>query len=334
MPSVLEPNWVGRRVTVRRVLRHEPDGRERYGDVVGELVGLDPAIATVQTRHGRIEIERAGITVARLVTPSTADELALEGIAAAGWRPEETAQVGGWLLRASRGFTARGNSVLPLRAPGVALDDALARARGWYAERGLTVRIHVPVHARRLLDAGLAERGWTAEPDVHVLTARLDTLAAAPTTTGVRIHPAPDESWLARYRGGAGLDPAARALLTRHERAAFASVSTAGRDAAGEVADGTEEETRGEIIAIGRGVVDGGWLGISAVEVAPARRRRGLAVDVVEALHAWGRAQGASHAYLQVSSDNAPALALYAGLGYHHHHDYRYRVAPSSACCS
>jgi ribosomal protein S18 acetylase RimI-like enzyme len=67
------------------------------------------------------------------------------------------------------------------------------------------------------------------------------------------------------------------------------------------------------------------------VEVAPEHRRQGLAATVMDALHRWGRTQGAARAYLQVSSDNAPALALYARLGYHHHHDYRYRTDPTSA---
>ena len=47
------------------------------------------------------------------------------------------------------------------------------------------------------------------------------------------------------------------------------------------------------------------------------------------ALWAWGAEHGAARTYLQVSADNAAAIALYESLGYWRHHDYHYRVAPS-----
>ena len=101
------------------------------------------------------------------------------------------------------------------------------------------------------------------------------------------------------------------ALLTRHDAAGFAAVRDGGR-----------------AVAIGRGTLDAGWLGVTAVEVEPAARRagpgrcrHGRAVGV-------GRRRGAVRSYLQVSSDNAGAVALYRAEGYWVHHDYRYRTEP------
>jgi ribosomal protein S18 acetylase RimI-like enzyme len=284
-----------------------------FGDVVGDLITLDAETAVIDARTGRVAVPVDHVATARIAPPSSADELAVEAIVARGWRAEETAELGGWLLRATHGFTARGNSVLPLRAAGQRLDGALEAAREWYADRGLPLRIQLPVEARRLLDAELAERGWTAESAAHVLAARLDMLPAESSAGAapVRIADAPDDAWLARYRGGAGVSDVARALLTRHDRAGFASVTRHGRT-----------------VAIGRGTLDGEWLGVTAVEVDESARREGLATEVMRALWRWGAAQGARRGHVEVRTDNLPAVALYRRLGYWRHHDYHYRRDP------
>jgi GNAT superfamily N-acetyltransferase len=66
------------------------------------------------------------------------------------------------------------------------------------------------------------------------------------------------------------------------------------------------------------------WVGFRSIQVAPEQRRRGLGLAVMGALIEWGAEQGATTAYLQVLGDNAPALELYAGLGFATHHSYRY----------
>jgi ribosomal protein S18 acetylase RimI-like enzyme len=286
-------------------------GALQFGDVVGDLVGLDPRVAVIDTRGGPVEVDRDRIAAARLVPPSTADELALEAIAARGLRPADEQRLGGWVLRANGGFTHRANSVLPLGRPDRALDQTLRFVHEWYAERGLPVQLHVPTEARRLLDAELGERGWPADQLTRVLVARLDMLAAVAAGPPVEIAPTPDDAWLALYRGGKGLTDPARSLLTRHDTVGFASLRLAGRT-----------------VAVGRGAVDDGWLGVMAVEVAPDHRRQGLAAAIMAALCSWGAEHGARRGYLQVSADNAPAIALYEKLGYRIHHEYHYRREP------
>ncbi len=311
MPLVVERSWVGRRVSVRRAVSHGPSSEPRYADVVGDLLALSQETAVLDTRRGRQEVRLADVAVARLAPPSTADVLALEASAASGWRPGESARLGGWLLRAAGGFTARANSVLPLRAAGVPLDEALTRAADWYAQRGLPLLVQVPTEARRLLDAELGERGWSALRAAHVLAGRLDMLGADGAGARVLLAGAPDHAWLARYRDAAAFGPTARDLLVRHDRVSFASVR-----------DGDA------VLAVGRAAVDGAWVGVSAVEVDENHRRAGLARAVVAALLEWGREHGAQRSYVQVGADNEPALDLYARLGYWHHHSYHYRQQP------
>jgi ribosomal protein S18 acetylase RimI-like enzyme len=324
MPLVLERSWIGMRVTVRRVVGRGPDGRLLLADVVGDLVELAGDRAVLEARDGPVELDVNHITAAKPAPPSTRDELALEAIAARGWRAEQTGELGGWLLRANVGFTGRANSVLPLGSPGHPLIDALNAARSWYAAHDLPLMFQVPVHARRLLDGELAERGWTASPDVHVMAARLQTLLGGSTTPlpgrmpfVAEVMDRPDDAGFARYRDGAGASAAARGLLTRHERAGFACLRL--------------DDGRGaRVVAIGRGTIDEQWLGVTAVEVEPGLRRRGLASAVMRSLWAWGAERGAVRSHLEVATDNEPAEALYRRLGYWVHHDYRYRTEPSN----
>lgn len=314
MPSVVEPSWQGRRVSVRRVVERDPDGRLRTADVVGDLIGLDAQTAVIETATGAVEVPRPYVVASRLVAPSTADELALDRITARSLRPAETHELDGWLLRADHGLLRRANSVLPagqLRRP---LPDALDEARAWYAERGLPLLVAIPVEARRLLDAELGERGWDFEVESHVMTARLDHVRAAAADAEVELTDQPDDAWLALYRGGEAATEVGRALLTRHDTVTFAQI----RD-------------NGDTVAVARGTVEDGWLGVMAVEVAPEHRRRGLARAVTAALWQWGREAGATRTFLQVERENTAAVALYERLGYHVHHDYLYRVDPGPA---
>ena len=314
MPNVLEQHLLGRRVTVRRVLGRTESGRPQYGDVVGDLVGLDASTAVIDTRRGLVPVALDTIVIGKAAPPSTADELALQTVAAAGWRAADTGRLGGWLLRANDGFTSRANSVLPLRAPGMPLEEALAGARAWYAERGLPLRLQVPSEARRLLDAELGERGWPFYDATLMMAARLDQLHSTRVLDAdVRLDAAVDDAWLARYRDGTAPAEVARALVSRHENVVFASVRDGGR-----------------CVAVGRGVVDDGWLGVSAVEVDPALRRSGLASAVMAQLWAWGRSRDAVHSYVQVKAENEGAVAMYERQGYWVHHDYRYRLDPST----
>ena len=309
---VLERSWVGQRVSVRRAVRSPAGEGVTFADVVGDLVALDADHAVVESRGGLVEIPVTHVAVARLVPPSTRDELELHAIIARGWVAADQERLGGWTLRANGGFTGRANSVLPLAQVGMPMQDALDAVTRWYAARELPAQFLLPVEGRRLLDADLAERGWEPSPNVHVMTRRLET-APWRAAEDVRVLDRPSDDWFTVYRGGAGAASEARDLLLRHEHAAFAELR---RD--------------GEIVAIARGTVDDEWLGVTAVEVVPAARRSGYATVVMNAMHEWGAQRGAVRAHLEVSEANEGALALYERLGYRVHHDYRYRTAPSS----
>ena len=261
----------------------------------------------------------------------------LERAAAGGWRAPEEAALGDWLLRAAGGFTGRANSALAVGDPGLPLAAAITKVCRWYRARDLPPMVAVPYPLDQpgssAIDRFLGdELGWPVRPGAAtVMTADPGEVAAqaagagdtadAGVTAGTAAHMGPDvdmaaepdEGWLALYRfRGRRPPPVARRLLMSAPWQAFASVREAG-----------------DTLAIGRVAVAGDWAGLTAVEVHPRHRRRGLGGAVTAALASAAAARGVAGLYLQVEDDNGAARALYRRVGFADHHGYRYRVAPA-----
>jgi ribosomal protein S18 acetylase RimI-like enzyme len=167
------------------------------------------------------------------------------------------------------------------------------------------------------VDRFLAERGWPVRSGAAtVMTAAPDAVAdrAGDAAAGVDVDTEPDEGWLALYRyRGQQPPPVSRRLLMSAPWQAFASVR-----------DG------GDTLAVGRVAAAGDWAGLTAIEVDPCHRRRGLGRAITAALAAAAAGRGVSGLYLQVDNENAPGRSLYRRLGFADHHGYHYRVAPAA----
>jgi GNAT superfamily N-acetyltransferase len=320
MPRVALAELLGRRVVVRRVAARS-DAGARYADVVGVLVAAEPDRLAVRRKDGTVQaVDLPDVHRVKPVPASTADILALEEVAALGWQALETRWLGRWLLRAANGWTGRANSVLPLGDPGLPLDAALAQVTAWYGQRGLRPRFQVPLPARAGLDDALAGHGWIAYNPTAVLTADVGvTLATLPERADlplVVLEPVPSAGWLRayHYRGGTELPEFAVRVMTTAARPVFASVVDSGA-----------------VVAVARGAVDRGWLGITAVEVDEPHRRRGLATHLMRALLDWAARQRATAAYLQVAEENEAGLAFYERLRFARHHRYHYRLGEPEA---
>jgi len=83
-----------------------------------------------------------------------------------------------------------------------------------------------------------------------------------------------------------------------------------------------------EVVACGLAKIEDDHVGLFAVHTAPASRGQGLARAVVGRLLAESLQRGARIAYLQVTVQNAPALALYGRFGFEDAYDYWYRARP------
>ncbi|MET7807697.1 GNAT family N-acetyltransferase [Micromonospora chersina] len=315
---MLRQQDVGHRIVVRRIVGIR-EGRALFSDALGELVELSETHITLATDRGRLRVPVDQVHRAKRVPPArrptAAAVIALELAADEAWPAPVRGRLGDWLLRSAAGWTGRANSALPVGDPDRPLPAALDAVQRWYAERGQPAMVNTPLPLAAPVGAELDARGWTARPPVLVQTVPLTALPPGhPDLPPVGLAPTPSAEWLAVAAGRkGGLPDEARHVLTAVDRIRFAHLHVDGR-----------------LLAVGRGTVtgEGRWLGLTLIEVLPEARRRGFAGAVMRALADWGRAEGATHAFLQVEQRNTGAVALYQGLGFTTHHTYLTRVAP------
>ncbi|MDX6323922.1 MAG: N-acetylglutamate synthase, partial [Nocardioidaceae bacterium] len=327
----LGPWCVGTRVVVRRRLsgRTGPSGGPALTDLLGILDHWGDRTVTVRAEDGTSTvIDRTEIVAGKPVPPRpsarprvSAEEAQHRAVDL--WPPLEQRPLGDWVLRASAGFSARGNSALLAGEPDRPWEEALGEVRRFYADRALPTWTQVvdgsPACSR------LEAAGWApARPGDQgvaflvggVATARraLRLLLPAPTPA-VTTADEPDAAWLAQDRRAVSAGDAAVRVLTGPAAVTFAAV----RESGTVLAKGRAAlSTRADV-----------WVGLTDVWVAPDRRRQRLAAAVVGALLRWGAEQGAATVCLQVRRDNAGALAFYDRLGLTTHHSYAY-LAPLS----
>ena len=325
---------VGSRVVVRHRLEHpDPLSGATLTDVVGDLLRADAGILVVRTRRGEVRVPRALVTVVKEIPPTPSRRGAphralsvedLQRVMVGAWPAMETERLGDWLLRASRGFTQRANSVVAVGSPGMPLPAALDAVERWYAARGLPPNLTVagPVGFDPAADEVGVEalrRGYTARVPTLTLTAPTRLIAnhpprearSGPLAVGgsqsVEVGGELTDGWLTAYRSYRPVDEvAARAILTGSPEQVFATVR------------GDE----GAVVGIGRLGLASAWGGVAAMWVAPAARRQGLASALLTALAAAAAQRGAASLHLQTDADNTAALRLYERRGFERHHAY------------
>lgn len=295
----LGPHVVGQRVVVRRLVAGKtgPTGGPAFTDVLGTCLAWDPCV--VEKADGtRVTIPVAEIVSGKPVPPRPSVRLRAtvaecESHVAGLWPSVATQALGGWTLRhAADVDRRRANSCLAVDEPGLVVTEALEGVIDFYGARGRPPL--VAVERDSAVEASVAGAGWRpAGGDSSMLLASV--------------------SRLLRSAGSLG-----GAVDGRVEVAGTADSASA------TVGDGDSTTARAHA------VLDGDWLGLRDLHVAPDARRRGHARELVLALAEWGAERGARTLWLHVEDDNLPARGLYDALGFDLHHRMRYLAPPAS----
>ena len=223
----------------------------------------------------------------------------------ATWPAAEIRRLAPWTLRRGDGGGSR-TSAATLDGPGGDPAAAEAVMRRWGQPPLVMIR-----PGEEALDEALAQRGYAVRDPVVLLAGDAAAMAPPEPDPQVILGPAPlaimTDIW---RRGGIGLGRLAvmarpagpRAFL--FGRAGDRPAGAAFVAAAGDVAM------------------------IHALEVAPSARRRGVGAAMTRAAAGWALGAGATRLALAVTCANAPARALYAGLGMAEAARDHYRALP------
>jgi GNAT superfamily N-acetyltransferase len=326
-PDTRWQNHVGHRIVVR------VKGTSGLHDVLGDLLAADDVQLRVLTRRGEVTVSRAAIVAGHPVPPAPVRAApphralsvgSLELLMAQHWQATEQDWLGGWLLRATGGFTGRANSALAIGEPGMPLDVAVLEVNDWYADRGLRPVAASPEPAldeddtEQLLAAtgAFEAAGWRPVPGAAsiVLTGATGEVRGAgagrslPAGLSLQLEDEPDPAWISQYhyKGQAVPEHGIRLLLSAPEQI-FASIRDGGR-----------------VVGVARGSLAERWAGLSAMEVESGYRRQGLATALIAAVAGWGWDRGARSIFVQVAEQNEKAQALYRAAGFERHHRYDY----------
>ena len=241
----------------------------------------------------------------------TVEEIAFHAVPAA-----ITLQFDGWRLRFNHAVTRRANSVWPNADFGHhTLAEKLDAVERFYRNHGATPRFQITPAALPMgLDEVLVDRGYAKTQVNDVQTAQIpQVLAASAIAPALTLTPSWTPAWLDTYCAiehvAAHRRPIYDAMWGRVRAAkAFGLVILDGQPA-----------------AVGLCVADGGWAGLFNIATHPDFRRRGAALALISGLAGWASGQSAANLYLQVRSQNEPALALYERLGFSTLYQYHYR---------
>ncbi|MEM7096644.1 MAG: GNAT family N-acetyltransferase [Pseudomonadota bacterium] len=276
--------------------------------------------------------------------PKPAAELArqIEEASLNAWPAMRQILLDGWILRFSKGFTKRSNSIIPLYPSAVSAPHQKAGDRSPPEDidytQGLAEKIRYceNLYAReqlqtifrltsindevgQRLEDFLAKRGYENIETSLVLSCDLsdDPRANSDTRADHTQHRIlPLDQWLGVYSQLTGMKEPASSL----HRVILNSI-------AGECCF-MGLFVKDTPVACGLGVFERNLVGLFDIFTHPDMRGRGYARATVEHILDWACEHSAKHAYLQVLKANKSAISLYSGIGFRELYHYWYRAAP------
>lgn len=240
--------------------------------------------------------------------------LRFEEISNNAWPALQTLQYDGWILRFANGVTKRSNSVNPLYPSTLDIDQKIDYCENIFRQKQIPPTFKItPDSEPDDLDKVLEKRGYFIHCHVSFQVMELSADAISPEEN-VQMAYSPDERWMDDFIRMNGFEQTRKSTYIRIMEQIITPKCL------------VSIKEKNKTIGVGLGVLEDRFLGLFDLVVDPEFRNRGLGARLVNSLLNWGLSQEADTAYLQVLTDNLPAIRLYHKLGFKERYLYWYRL--------
>ena len=239
----------------------------------------------------------------------------VEDMSLNAWPSHQIQIYDGWLLRFSYFYTHRTNSVEQIGTSTIPLDEKISFCENIYRHWGTPCIFKISPLIDPTFDQKLASMGYRIAHPTETKTMNLSQFV--PSDLSVRVNLDREISWnwldaLFSFKGTTSMI---------HRRIVPTMYAAIPKDT---VAASITQDNR--IVAIGLGILDRDHIGLYAIHVDPAYRRRHYGHAICQSILMEGIRQGATRAYLQVVPDNVSAKNLYRNLGFEDCYNYWFRL--------
>jgi ribosomal protein S18 acetylase RimI-like enzyme len=221
----------------------------------------------------------------------------------------------GWILRFSKGYTKRANSVNPLFDSSMDLEEKVDACEQFYADKGLQTIFRLPSFCSPPgLDQVLERRSYSEVAPTLVLHLDLRNRRFQ-TPPSVQLREEDLDDWMDIFCR------CVESPVDKHQTHKEILAAIPSRRFLASLEDA------GQIVACGLGILEHGYFGLFDLITDPGQRNKGYGTKLVSSLLGWAQDNGGQRAYLQVVGSNAPARHLYAKFEFEEAYRYWYRVA-------
>jgi len=237
-----------------------------------------------------------------------------EEISNNAWPALQILHYDGWILRFANGVTKRSNSVSMLYPSRLGAEMKIDFCEKLYTSLEIPPCFKITTVADPgNMDKLLENRGYFIHSFISFQTCDISNLPDNPLRN-ITLETTLRPLWMENFIRMNGYDPGRKSTYLAIMKQLLLPKCL------------VSIERDGQIIGVGLGVAEGSFVGLFDIVVDPLYRNTGLGYLIVENILRWGRKQGAVTAYLQVLTDNTPAIRLYEKMGFREIYQYWYRM--------
>ena len=238
----------------------------------------------------------------------------LEEISMNSWPSLQTIHYDGWIIRFANGLTKRSNSINAIYDSNIDVHEKIEYCEKLYKKKNLPVCFKISdIVQPPDLDKVLELNGYKHVFDVSVQSIDLKS-TQIDMDKNASIIEVTDDKWIDDYVRMNEININDKPILRKIiDQIIFPKcLLTYYKD--------------GLPIGCGLGVVDDRFIGLFDIVIDKKYRNLGLGKLMINSILKWGKMNGADTGYLQVLTNNLPALRLYEKIGFIEEYKYWYRI--------